>query len=63
MKEVIEKYTDKVVHGETTLRSKIPGLFLDRQKEIKEESDAAPYMVKAGKLIWRYIRRWYMSPA
>lgn len=35
MKELLEKYTDKVVPCETTLRNKIPGLFLDRQKEIK----------------------------
>lgn len=35
MKALLEKYTDKIVPSETTLRSKIPGLFLDRQKEIK----------------------------
>ena len=47
MKEFLEKYTDKVVPGETTLRSKIPGLFLDRQKEIKEKLK--------GKKLWVLI--------
>lgn len=32
MKEILEKYTDKVVPCETTLRSKIPDLFRIRQE-------------------------------
>lgn len=37
MRAFLEKYRDKVIPSDTTVRSKIPGLFHDRQMEIKDK--------------------------